>query len=94
MASKLGLGIPQRNQKPVTKPSLDYVVVKIPLWDLKRFSRACRLLSSSMKSAGEVRSVGKIFEEMVQKANRAIDSQFSGFALRCVLNFIFIFCFD
>jgi len=45
----------------VTKPSLDYVVVKIPLWDLKRFN-----LSSSLKNVGEVMSIGRTFEEMIQ----------------------------
>ncbi|KAG2751194.1 hypothetical protein P692DRAFT_201864127 [Suillus brevipes Sb2] len=58
------------------EPSLDYVVVKIPRWDLKKF----RLLSSSMKSVGEVMSIGRIFEETIQKAIRAIDNQFLGFA--------------
>jgi carbamoylphosphate synthase large subunit len=62
------------------EPSLDYVVVKIPRWDLKKFSRVSRLLSSSMKSVGEVMSIGRTFEETIQKAIRAIDDQFSGFA--------------
>jgi carbamoyl-phosphate synthase/aspartate carbamoyltransferase len=62
------------------EPSLDYVVVKIPRWDLKKFSRVSRLLSSSMKSVGEVMSIGRTFEETIQKAIRAIDDQFSGFS--------------
>lgn len=62
------------------EPSLDYVVVKIPRWDLKKFNRVSRLLSSSMKSVGEVMSIGRTFEETIQKAIRAIDDQFSGFA--------------
>ena len=62
------------------EPSLDYVVVKIPRWDLKKFHRVSRLLSSSMKSVGEVMSIGRTFEETIQKAIRAIDDQFSGFA--------------
>ena len=62
------------------EPSLDYVVVKIPRWDLKKFSRVSRLLSSSMKSVGEVMSIGRSFQETIQKAIRAIDDQFSGFA--------------
>ena len=61
------------------EPSLDYVVVKIPRWDLKKFSRVSRLLSSSMKSVGEVMSIGRTFEETIQKAIRAIDDQFAGF---------------
>ncbi|TFY80757.1 hypothetical protein EWM64_g3257 [Hericium alpestre] len=88
IAAKLGLGIPLNEIKnSVTKvtsacfePSLDYVVVKIPRWDLKKFSRVSRLLSSSMKSVGEVMSIGRTFEETFQKAIRCIDDQFSGFA--------------
>ncbi|KAJ3989224.1 hypothetical protein F5890DRAFT_1487470 [Lentinula detonsa] len=88
IAAKLGLGIPLNEIKnSVTKvtsacfePSLDYVVVKIPRWDLKKFNRVSRLLSSSMKSVGEVMSIGRTFEETTQKAIRAIDDQFSGFA--------------
>jgi carbamoyl-phosphate synthase/aspartate carbamoyltransferase len=82
------LGIPLNKIKnSVTKvttacfePSLDYVVVKIPRWDLKKFSRVSRLLSSSMKSVGEVMSIGRTFEETIQKAIRSIDDQFAGFA--------------
>ncbi|TFY63266.1 hypothetical protein EVG20_g6387 [Dentipellis fragilis] len=88
IAAKLGLGIPLNEiRNSVTKvtsacfePSLDYVVVKIPRWDLKKFSRVSRLLSSSMKSVGEVMSIGRTFEETIQKAIRAIDDQFAGFA--------------
>lgn len=91
IAAKLGLGIPLNEIKnSVTKvtsacfePSLDYVVVKIPRWDLKKFSRVSRLLSSSMKSVGEVMSIGRTFEETIQKAIRAIDDQFAGFAKVC-----------
>jgi carbamoyl-phosphate synthase/aspartate carbamoyltransferase len=86
------LGIPLNEIKnTVTKvtsacfePSLDYVVVKIPRWDLKKFNRVSRLLSSSMKSVGEVMSIGRTFEETIQKAIRAIDDQFSGFAKVCL----------
>ncbi|KAI6127125.1 hypothetical protein F5141DRAFT_1085700 [Pisolithus sp. B1] len=88
IAAKLGLGVPLNEIKnTVTKvtsacfePSLDYVVVKIPRWDLKKFNRVSRLLSSSMKSVGEVMSIGRTFEETIQKAIRAIDDQFLGFA--------------
>ncbi|KAJ6482083.1 hypothetical protein C8R47DRAFT_583427 [Mycena vitilis] len=88
IAAKLGLGIPLNEIKnSVTKvtsacfePSLDYVVVKIPRWDLSKFSRVSRLLSSSMKSVGEVMSIGRTFEETFQKAIRAIDDHFAGFA--------------
>ncbi|KII84749.1 hypothetical protein PLICRDRAFT_45557 [Plicaturopsis crispa FD-325 SS-3] len=88
IAAKLGLGIPLNEIKnSVTKvtsacfePSMDYCVVKIPRWDLKKFNRVSRLLSSSMKSVGEVMSIGRTFEETIQKAIRAIDDQFTGFA--------------
>ena len=96
IAAKLGLGIPLNEIKnSVTKvtsacfePSLDYVIVKIPRWDLKKFSRVSRLLSSSMKSVGEVMSIGRTFEETIQKAIRAIDDQFSGFAKVCSVSFM------
>lgn len=59
---------------------MDYVVVKIPRWDLKKFSRVSKHLSSSMKSVGEVMAIGRTFEETIQKAIRAIDDSFTGFA--------------
>jgi len=87
VAAKLGLGIPLNELKnKVTKvtcacfePSLDYVVVKIPRWDLKKFTRVSTTLSSSMKSVGEVMSIGRTFEEAIQKAIRAIDYSNMGF---------------
>ncbi|KAI9756901.1 MAG: hypothetical protein M4579_003655 [Chaenotheca gracillima] len=87
IAAKLGLGIPLNEiSNSVTKvtcacfePSLDYVVVKIPRWDLKKFTRVSTLLSSSMKSVGEVMSIGRTFEEAIQKAIRAIDFHNLGF---------------
>jgi carbamoyl-phosphate synthase/aspartate carbamoyltransferase len=87
IAAKLGLGIPLNEIKnSVTKktvacfePSLDYVVVKIPRWDLKKFTRVSTLLNSSMKSVGEVMSIGRTFEEAIQKAIRATDPSNLGF---------------
>ncbi|KAF2148925.1 bifunctional carbamoylphosphate synthetase/aspartate transcarbamylase [Myriangium duriaei CBS 260.36] len=87
IAAKLGLGIPLNEIKnSVTKetvacfePSLDYVVVKIPRWDLKKFTRVSTLLGSSMKSVGEVMSIGRSFEEAIQKAIRAVDVSNQGF---------------
>jgi carbamoyl-phosphate synthase/aspartate carbamoyltransferase len=87
VAAKLGLGMPLNEIKnSVTKstsacfePSLDYVVVKIPRWDLRKFSRVSTSLGSSMKSVGEVMAIGRNFEETIQKAIRAIDPQFYGF---------------
>ena len=86
-AAKLGLNIPLNEIKnSVTKvtcacfePSLDYCVVKIPRWDLKKFTRVSNLLSSSMKSVGEVMSIGRTFEEAIQKAIRSTDYQNFGF---------------
>ncbi|KAI0175950.1 carbamoyl-phosphate synth [Hypoxylon sp. FL1284] len=87
IAAKLGLGIPLKEIKnTVTKvtcacfePSLDYVVVKMPRWDLKKFTRVSTQLGSSMKSVGEVMSIGRSFEEAIQKAIRAIDFHNLGF---------------
>lgn len=86
-AAKLGLNIPLNEIKnSVTKvtcacfePSLDYCVVKIPRWDLKKFTRVSNLLSSSMKSVGEVMSIGRTFEEAIQKAIRSTDYHNLGF---------------
>ncbi|KAF5123708.1 Protein pyrABCN [Metarhizium anisopliae] len=87
IAAKLGLGIPLKEIKnSVTKvtcacfePSLDYVVVKMPRWDLKKFTRVSTQLGSSMKSVGEVMSIGRSFEEAIQKAIRSIDFHNLGF---------------
>jgi carbamoyl-phosphate synthase/aspartate carbamoyltransferase len=87
IAAKLGLGIPlNKISNTVTKvtcacfePSLDYVVVKMPRWDLKKFTRVSTQLGSSMKSVGEVMSIGRTFEEAIQKAIRAIDFHNLGF---------------
>ncbi len=87
VAAKLGLGIPLNEiSNAVTKvtcacfePSLDYVVVKIPRWDLKKFTRVSTELNSSMKSVGEVMSIGRTFEEAIQKAIRSIDFHNLGF---------------
>jgi carbamoyl-phosphate synthase/aspartate carbamoyltransferase len=87
IAAKLGLGIPLKDiSNSVTKvtvacfePSLDYVVVKMPRWDLKKFTRVSTQLGSSMKSIGEVMTIGRTFEEAIQKAIRAIDFHNLGF---------------
>jgi carbamoyl-phosphate synthase / aspartate carbamoyltransferase len=88
IAAKLGLGIPLNEIKnSVTKktvacfePSLDYVVVKIPRWDLKKFTRVSTQLGSSMKSVGEVMAIGRTFEEAIQKAIRSVDFHNLGFS--------------
>ena len=55
------------------EPSLDYVVIKFPRWDLERFGRVNRKIGTSMKSVGEVMSIGSCFEEAIQKAVRMLD---------------------
>jgi carbamoyl-phosphate synthase large subunit len=78
MAAKIGLGysLPELVNK-ITKvttacfePSLDYMVVKMPRWDFKKFELVKRKLGSTMKSVGEVMALGKNFEEVIQKAIR------------------------
>jgi len=55
------------------EPSLDYVVVKIPRWDLQKFRKVDRRIGTQMKSVGEVMAVGRCFEETLQKAVRMLD---------------------
>ena len=87
VAAKLGLGFglfELRNS--VTKstsaffePALDYVVVKIPRWDLGKFHGVRREIGSSMKSVGEVMAIGRTFEEAIQKGLRMIGQGMHGF---------------
>ena len=87
VAAKLGLGYGLFQLKnSVTKttsaffePALDYVVVKIPRWDLTKFHGVKRQLGSSMKSVGEVMAVGRSFEESLQKGLRMIGQGMHGF---------------
>ena len=87
VAAKLGLGYGLFDLKnSVTKttsaffePALDYVVVKIPRWDLTKFQGVKRQLGSSMKSVGEVMAVGRTFEEALQKGLRMIGQGMHGF---------------
>jgi len=80
VAAKLSLNIPLPNvRNSVTKttsacfePSLDYIVTKIPRWDLDKFTRVKPQLGSQMKSVGEVMAIGRTFEESMQKALRTI----------------------
>lgn len=86
-AAKLALGhtlpeLPNAVTKTTTacfEPALDYIVTKIPKWDLSKFQHVNREVGSSMKSVGEVMAVGRTFEESLQKAIRQIDSRFAGF---------------
>ncbi len=62
-----------------TAPQLDYVICKIPRWDLTKFAGVSRLIGSSMKSVGEIMSIGRSFEEMIQKGLRMIGQGMHGF---------------
>ena len=87
VAAKLGLGMGLFDLKnSVTKttpaffePALDYVVVKIPRWDLGKFSGVSKQIGSSMKSVGEIMSIGRTFEEAIQKGLRMIGVGMHGF---------------
>lgn len=59
--------------KAFFEPSLDYCVVKIPRWDLKKFQKVARRIGSAMKSVGEVMAIGRSFEEALQKALRMLE---------------------
>ena len=61
------------------EPALDYVVCKIPRWDLSKFSGVSKQLGSSMKSVGEIMSIGRNFEEAIQKGLRMIGLGMHGF---------------
>lgn len=60
-------------------PQLDYMICKIPRWDLTKFAGVSRLIGSSMKSVGEIMSIGRSFEEMMQKGLRMIGQGMHGF---------------
>ena len=87
VAAKVGLGYGLFDIKnSVTKetpaffePALDYVVAKIPRWDLSKFTGVSRKIGSSMKSVGEVMSIGRNFEEIIQKGLRMIGQGANGF---------------
>ena len=87
VAAKLGLGygldeIPNAVTKVTSacfEPALDYVVCKIPRWDLGKFDGVSKLIGSSMKSVGEVMSIGRTFEEAIQKGLRMVGQGMHGF---------------
>ena len=87
VAAKLGLGYGLFDLKnSVTKstnaffePALDYIVVKIPRWDLGKFSGVSKEIGSSMKSVGEIMAIGRTFEEAIQKGLRMIGLGMHGF---------------
>ncbi len=68
-----------RVTKACFEPSLDYVVVKLPRWDLKKFKMVSRRLGSGMKSVGEVMAIGRKFEEVIQKGMRMLEIGLAGF---------------
>ncbi|KAF9228415.1 carbamoyl-phosphate synthase [Gyrodon lividus] len=87
-AAKIALGhtlpeLPNAVTKTTTacfEPSLDYIVTKIPKWDLAKFSKeVTREVGSAMKSVGEVMAIGRTFEESLQKAIRMVDPRWRGF---------------
>jgi carbamoyl-phosphate synthase large subunit len=87
VAAKLALGYGLHELKnSVTKttsaffePALDYIVCKIPRWDLNKFIGVSKLIDSSMKSVGEVMAIGRTFEEAIQKGIRMIGQGIHGF---------------
>lgn len=87
VAAKLGLGYGlfdlknsvTKNTPAFFEPALDYIVCKIPRWDLSKFQGVSREIGSSMKSVGEVMSIGRSFEEAIQKGLRMIGQGAHGF---------------
>ena len=87
VAAKLLLGQPlPKLRNSVTgstttdfEPSLDYLVVKMPRWDLSKFPRVSKEIGSAMKSTGEVMAIGRRFEEALQKSMRMMDGPHKGF---------------
>mgnify|MGYP000142051459 FL=1 len=87
VAAKLGMGYGLHEIKnSVTKvttacfePALDYVVCKIPRWDLNKFEGVSKVIGSSMKSVGEIMAIGRAFEEAIQKGIRMIGQGMHGF---------------
>ena len=90
VAAKLALGITLPEiQNSMTKctqacfePSLDYIVTKIPRWDLSKFQGVATEIGSAMKSVGEVMAIGRTWEECIQKAMRMVDPAIEGFQMR------------
>ncbi|UKJ89235.2 carbamoyl phosphate synthase II [Theileria orientalis] len=87
MAAKIALGydlVQMRNSITLIttacfEPSLDYLVVKMPRWDLRKFENADNRIGSSMKSVGEVMAIGRTFEEVIQKSLRMVSESKLGF---------------
>ena len=80
----LGYGLDEIGEMGTTNsaykaPEVDYIIVKIPRWDLTKFVGVSRQIGSSMKSVGEIMSIGKSFEEIIQKGLRMIGQGMHGF---------------
>uniref|UniRef100_A0A8D2LW28 Carbamoyl phosphate synthase arginine-specific large chain n=1 Tax=Varanus komodoensis TaxID=61221 RepID=A0A8D2LW28_VARKO len=94
IAAKIALGIPLPEIENVVsgkttacfEPSLDYIVTKIPRWDLDRFQGSSIKIGSSMKSVGEVMAIGRTFEESFQKALRMCHPSVDGFTACLPMN--------
>ncbi len=86
VAAKLALGYRMNEvRNSITKvtsacfePALDYIVVKIPRWDLQKFSKVGKVIDSGMKSVGEIMAIGRSFEEALQKGIRMIGQKMNG----------------
>jgi len=93
IAAKLALGYSlaelensiTKKTKACFEPALDYIVVKIPRWDLEKFKRVSFEIGSEMKSVGEVMSIGRKFEEAIQKALRMLGIGLHGLACNRIL---------
>ena len=80
VAAKIGLGYDLCEiGNAATPPSVDYVVCKLPRWDLAKFKKVSREIGTTMKSVGEVMAIGKCFEETIQKGLRMIGQGAHGF---------------
>lgn len=87
VAAKLCLGIPltevinsvTKKTQAAFEPSLDYIVTKMPRWDMAKFQGVSREIGSAMKSVGEVMGIGRTMEESLQKAMRQVDPSIAGF---------------
>ena len=86
VAAKLALGYtlheigePGTANSAAQAPEVDYIIAKIPRWDLTKFAGVSRQIGSSMKSVGEIMSIGKSFEEVMQKGLRMIGQSMHGF---------------
>jgi hypothetical protein len=87
VAAKLCLGIPMtdvinevtQKTQAAFEPSLDYIVTKMPRWDMAKFAGVSKNIGSAMMSVGEVMGIGRTMEESVQKAMRMVDPSINGF---------------